>query len=198
MIDYDSYSCNGAEANHAIFVALPSREFEIKKEPRNTFHDYRKQERYAEILKGLEKRVAILRAEFNEHQKAQGAVTNYGHDMEDVSLLYARARKLYESDEYGQAVELFERLALLGHIAACCDLGVCYEMGYGVEEDCVKAVRLYRKAAMSGHASAQYNLGLCYEFGQGTLKNIEKAARWYRAAAEQGIKEACERLKELK
>ena len=98
MIDYDSYSCNGAEANHAIFVALPSREFEIKKEPRNTFHDYRKQERYAEILKGLEKRVAVLRAEFNEHQKAQGAVTNYGHDMEDVSLLYARARKLYESD----------------------------------------------------------------------------------------------------
>ncbi len=197
MLNYDSYSCISSGANHAIYIGLPSREFEIKKEPRNTFHDYRKQGNYGEILKGLDKRVAELRIAFNEHQKAHRAVTNFGDDMADVTKLYARAREFYEAEDYEQAVELFEELALLGHIAACCDLGVCYEMGYGVEEDCVKAVRLYRKAALSGHADAQYNLGLCYEFGQGTLKNLEKAAKWYSAAAEQGIEEAAERLERL-
>ena len=74
-----------------------------------------------------------------------------------------------------------------GNAEAQNSLGVCYDHGYGVEENKVKAVDLFIKAADKGSAWAQHNLGLYYQYGRGGLvKNREKAIEYYQKAAEQG------------
>ncbi len=46
-------------------------------------------------------------------------------------------------------------------------LGLCYELGRGVDEDKARAVALYRQAAEQGDARSQCNLGYCYYRGIG-------------------------------
>ena len=41
-------------------------------------------------------------------------------------------------------------------------LGMCYENGYGVEENTHKAAEYYKLAADKGHQEAQYRLDIMY------------------------------------
>ena len=85
--------------------------------------------------------------------------------------------------------EKFEELkkaAEQGHADAQCNLGVCYEKGYGVEKDLKQAVEWWTKAAEQGHVTAQYNLGVAYVNAYGVEKDLKQAVKWYKKAAEQG------------
>lgn len=66
------------------------------------------------------------------------------------------------------------------------NLGVCYTLGYGVEQDDAKAVKCYVGAAAKKHAKAEYNLGLSHTNGRGANKDDEKIVFWYTFAAKQG------------
>lgn len=80
-------------------------------------------------------------------------------------------------------------------------IGVCYDNGYGVNEDDSEAVRWYRKAAENGSLMAQFNLGVMYYKGEGVAKDERESEKWYRKAAEGGYekaKEALERIEKLK
>ena len=61
--------------------------------------------------------------------------------------------------DVGKAVKLYQVASDKGHVPAICSLGLCYEIGRGVEKDLDKALELYRKAADAGDARAQCNLG---------------------------------------
>jgi TPR repeat protein len=76
-------------------------------------------------------------------------------------------------------------------------LGLCYELGDGVDEDLGEAVRLYVLAAEQGHDGAQHNLGSCYERGIGVERNLEEAARYYALAADQENPDAAAALQRL-
>lgn len=65
-------------------------------------------------------------------------------------------------------------------------LGVCYDNGFGVEQDEDRACRLYQESAQQDYAPALCNLGVCYESGQGVEKDLKKAVELYRRAAEGG------------
>ena len=67
---------------------------------------------------------------------------------------------------------------------AQCQLGVCYEFGYGVAKSLEQAAGWYRKAAEQGYAGAQYSLGDCYYYGKGVEEDKRKAVKWYQEAAE--------------
>ena len=68
-------------------------------------------------------------------------------------------RRRWLGEERGKAAEQ-------GHAAAQYMLGLCYELGEGVEQDQVKAVEWYRKAAEQGQAVAHCSLGRCYAEGK--------------------------------
>jgi TPR repeat protein len=77
-------------------------------------------------------------------------------------------------------------LPFYGTAEARYNLGVIYERGDGVPQNCVEAVRWYHLAADQGYAAAQSNLGAMYDRGEGVRQNYREALRWYRMAADQG------------
>ncbi len=92
----------------------------------------------------------------------------------------------YERGDYSTAYSLFRPLADQGNADAQFNLGIMYELGWGVPQDYAAAVSWYRKAAEHGNADAHYNLGLIYSKGEGVQQDYAAAASWFRKAAERG------------
>ena len=83
-----------------------------------------------------------------------------------------------------------QRQALYGDDSAALLLGMAYETGHLVPQNCVKAGQWVAKSANQGNAAAQYNLGLRYRHGDGEPVNQEVGARWLRKAAAQKYSQA--------
>ena len=94
------------------------------------------------------------------------------------------------AQDYTEAAKWYRKAAVQGHAGAQCDLGICYEFGYGVSENKAEAVIWYRKSADQGYARAQCNLAWCYEAGIGVTEDISEAVKWYRKSADQGLARA--------
>ena len=61
--------------------------------------------------------------------------------------------------------------------------GVCYENGWGVEEDAKEAATWYQKAAAQDNGSACTSLGNFYRMGTGVKADPSKAFEWYKKGA---------------
>jgi Sel1 repeat len=75
------------------------------------------------------------------------------------------------------------RRALYGDDSAAFLIGMAYEIGHGVRQDCKTAAQWVASAASEGNAVAQYNLGLRYRDGDGVPMNSEAAMKWLQKAA---------------
>jgi TPR repeat protein len=60
-----------------------------------------------------------------------------------------------------KVARLFGQAAEQGHADAKRDLGVCCDLGTGVEQDEATAALLYGQAAEQGHADVQCDLCIC-------------------------------------
>ncbi len=90
------------------------------------------------------------------------------------------------------------RQATFGDDTAALLLGMSYESGKGVRQDCTEAAHWIRVAAESGSAAAQYNLGLRYLDGDGVPVDKDASAKWLGSAARRGYEKAQKTLRELK
>lgn len=90
---------------------------------------------------------------------------DFGYTKEDVELLlnFGKAIESGTSDYYNQA--FLE-----------CDLGILYEKGIGVEQDCYKAVYWYEKSAADGDDYARCNLADILRKGTGGVEKDWKRA----------------------
>jgi Sel1 repeat-containing protein len=75
------------------------------------------------------------------------------------------------------------RQANYGDDSAAFTLGMAYEVGHSVRQNCVEAARWVRTAAEAGDAAAQYNLGLRYRNGDGVPADRAESEKWLRKAA---------------
>lgn len=75
------------------------------------------------------------------------------------------------------------RRALYGDDSAAFLMGMAYEIGHGVRQDCKTAAQWVSNAAAEGNAVAQYNLGLRYRDGDGVPMNTQTAMKWLQKAA---------------
>ena len=99
-----------------------------------------------------------------------GSHQDFGYSKEDVELLldFARAIESGTSDYFNP--EYLE-----------CDLGILYENGIGVEQDCHKAVYWYDRAAQDGDDSARCNLADILRKGTGGVeKDYRRAFEIYK------------------
>lgn len=90
------------------------------------------------------------------------------------------------------------RQATFGDDQAALLLGMSYETGQSVRQDCVEATHWIRVAAEEGNAAAQYNLGLRYLYGDGVAVDKNASRKWLRDASKRGYKKAQDALREFK
>jgi hypothetical protein len=112
-------------------------------------------------------------------------------------LKYQLGRGYWKSNNFGEAIVLFQQAAEYQYAPAEALLGYMFQFGQGVPQNYREALFWYSKAANQGFAPAQKNLGLFYETGLGLTKDILQASEWYRKAAEQGNIDAQNHLKRL-
>jgi len=75
------------------------------------------------------------------------------------------------------------RQARYGDDAAAFTVGMAYETGHGVPQDCAKAAHWVSEAASGGNAAAEYNLSLRFRDGDGVPPNAEESEKWRQKAA---------------
>ncbi len=67
--------------------------------------------------------------------------------------------------DYGKALEWYQKAAELGNTVAMYTLGYMYEHGLGVEQDYAKAMEWYQKAADGGDVHAKNHISILYQEG---------------------------------
>ena len=103
-------------------------------------------------------------------------------NAQSADKLYDEGKKLYDQEQYKEAVPKLQAAADKGHKKALYRLGRCYDKGYGVKENDQKAFELYQKAAKQDYAKAMFQLGKCYMKGKGVAANQEEARKWIKRA----------------
>lgn len=118
--------------------------------------------------------------------------------MNEVGTWYYTGKHVRR--DYKQAYEWWKKASLKSDIRAIANLGMCYQLGHGVERDSIDAVRLYEKSIRNGNkallnqrtenaAKSSFDamlVGDCYEKGIGVRKDYAKAADFYAQAASKG------------
>lgn len=110
---------------------------------------------------------------------------------------------IYEYGHYGveidvvQAATWFRAAAEAGHVEAMAELGLCYELGCGVEQSDEQALEWYMKAAEAGHLTAKYAVGEAFEEARGVPQSDEEACLWYYKAAVEGDEDSRKALRRL-
>lgn len=87
-------------------------------------------------------------------------------------------------------VRNMRRRAEFGDDTAALTLGMAYETGHGVPQNCREGARWVELAAEDGNAAAEYNLGLRYLGGDGVREDRAEARTWIEAASQQGYARA--------
>jgi len=100
----------------------------------------------------------------------------------DLAMIYEYGKHGVKVDVV-VAAEWFQRAAELGHVEAMVELGLCYELGCGVEQSDEQALDWYTKAANLGHATAKFSVGEIFEEARGVPQSDEEACIWYYRAA---------------
>jgi TPR repeat protein len=83
-----------------------------------------------------------------------------------------------------QALKILTDDAEKGITKAQMNLGMMYQMGFGVPKDLKKAFKWYQLVAEKGDTDAQSILGLMYANGQGVLRDDQEALKWFQLAEE--------------
>jgi TPR repeat protein len=127
------------------------------------------------------------------------AAYHYGDDADsahETALIYEYGRHNIDVDVVA-AAQWFERAANQGHVEAMAELGLCYELGCGVEQSDENALDWYTKAANLGNAIAKFSVGEMFEEARGVPQSDEEACLWYYRAALVGDEDSKVALRRL-
>ena len=141
---------------------------------------------YENAIGGLEKNMTLA-----EHWYRQSANQGNANGQNALGSLY------FERDDFSNAFYWFEKSALQGHSDALDNLGLCYENGYGCDEDNTLAVKYYQMAAEMDDPWGQYHLANCYRYGNGVQKSTTKALEWFRKSEANGNSKASNEIEEI-
>ena len=79
--------------------------------------------------------------------------------------------------DYGRAVQLFERAHALKNTWGNDMLGSCYLFGYGCQKDPARALQLFQEAKQSS-SLLNYGMGMIYADGMGVPEDIKKGVEY--------------------
>jgi RNA polymerase primary sigma factor len=148
-------------------------------------------QKWSEETRGTCGNVVLKKEDENSKKISQSRVSALVHSLSSIESFGKTAVLLTHS-----LMDL-RAAASAGNSNAQFVLGLKYEKGDEVEDNCVEAARWYQKSAQQGHPYARFNLGICYESGLGVNIDWNKALELFRLAANAGIKEAPVRIEAL-
>jgi len=123
-------------------------------------------------------------------------VGNDSDAAHEMAVIYEYGRHGVEIDVVA-AAEWFERAAKQGNVESMVELGLCYELGAGVEQNDEEALDWYRKAANLGNESAKFSVGEIFEEARGVPQSDAEACLWYYRAAQSGCQDSKFALRRL-
>ncbi|XP_012557543.1 DAP3-binding cell death enhancer 1 isoform X1 [Hydra vulgaris] len=118
---------------------------------------------------------------------------NFKKTVDECSaLLYNKlAMQISRSSNHKTAFDLFLKASENGSIASLYNIGLCYELGHGVNLSLEKAAEYYKLAADKGHLRAMYNLSsLHYQELANKFNNSETGFYYMKLAADNGLVKA--------
>jgi TPR repeat protein len=80
-------------------------------------------------------------------------------------------------------IQTLRRQAKYGDDSAALILGMAYETGHYVRQNCKTAAEWVERAARDGNPAAEYNLGLRYQTGDGVKADSNLASMWIRKSS---------------
>lgn len=92
----------------------------------------------------------------------------------------------FSEDAHAKQITYLRKAAELGDADAQNQLGFCYYIGDGIEQNYEEAVKWFQKAAEQGNAKAQNHLGICYAEGHGVERHLAESIKWFQKAAVKG------------
>ncbi|HYL15616.1 MAG TPA: tetratricopeptide repeat protein [Terriglobales bacterium] len=122
-------------------------------------------------------RVSGHRVANHPFQLSHLQITDPDTDIELRDMTRYEIAKLQKDAQSGDDVAAFQ-------------LGMAYETGYDLPQNCAQAAKWVARSAAHGDAAAEYNLGLRYRDGDGVTANPAEAEKWLRQAAAQKNSEA--------
>ncbi len=105
---------------------------------------------------------------------------------QNADELNEQSKKFLETQEFDNAVPLLKQAAELGIAEAQYNLGYCYQVGAGVEQNQQKAIEWYSKSAELGFNDGLYQMMMAYGNGEGVDQDSEKAFLYALKCAENG------------
>jgi TPR repeat protein len=100
--------------------------------------------------------------------------------------LAEQAIRLYEANNYPQALERFQQAAQLGDAYAMYRIGTMFQAGEGVKANPALAKRWFEESAVRGNSQAMTSLGVIFRDGVSVTANTEKALNWLGEASRRG------------
>lgn len=86
-----------------------------------------------------------------------------------------KSKDLIAQQKINDAIPFLKQAAELGSAEAQYNLGYCYEVGVGVNQNLEKAIEWYLKSSEQGFNDALYKMMMSYGNGSGVEQNMEKA-----------------------
>lgn len=115
-----------------------------------------------------------------------------------AKIYEANARDSEDDENEKKAFECYKKAADLDVKAARNELALCYQSGYGTEEDKIKALYYYEKAAiLDNNAESMVWMAGIYKTGMAGVRDNQKAFDWYQKAAALGNKDAAFEIGEM-
>lgn len=147
---------------------------------------------YAYYLKGI-----YLENDYHQsgapQPKAAFTAFEIGADMQELNSIYELARcyrgGIGTEINLDRMIALYQQAAERNHVQALTDLGLCYEYGYGLNQDTFKAQENIKKAADLGFPYATYVLGRYYLTGL-VQKDAAHGLQLLEEAAQKNVAEA--------
>lgn len=102
----------------------------------------------------------------------------------DLTQLFNGGKTMSMAERAAADIDSIQKKANDGNIDYQYFYGVCFEQGWGVEQDYDKALEWYHKAADHGQKNALGAIGSMYRLGRGVDVDGEAAANWFRKGAD--------------
>ncbi len=146
-------------------------------------HDYCLNDRDADTAREWYEKAAAADA---NHAKANACLGIMERGGKKVSIGSDKTEAYFTAAAENGLFELGDDSSADAYLLAA----ICYENGYGIEQDYTAALECYQKAADAGCAFAMRSIAVMYENGRGVDKDKSAAVEWYTKAAEHGDAEA--------